>query len=394
MKKRSRFRVKYRLPLRVRLALWSGGLSLILSFVLLFFVNVVALSSFPRIIRNSHAISRSHTQPPRRTYTLFGTIFQRPLPPLEGALLLELQSISLTGLGIVALLSGAGAYWLAGRTLRPLRQVNEAAQRISARTLDTRLALQGPSDEVKVLADTFDAMLERLQLTFEQQHRFVADVAHELRTPLASLRTSMEVVISDPDSSLEDYRAMADAQEAALTRLECLVADLLLLAKSEQPLSQEAVALTPLIEQVCSDLEHEATTRQVCILLDGDADIVVQGNEALLARVFSNLVQNAIYYNHAGGEVRIVPGREDQQAVVRVSDTGIGMSLEEQTHIFERFYRIDSSRARHTGGAGLGLSIVSAIMHRHGGSIQVESTPGCGSTFTIYLPLVCCAQSV
>jgi heavy metal sensor kinase len=378
-----------RLALRMRLALWSGGLTLILSFALLFFINVVALSSFPRIIRNTNPVAYNrilHNQQLHHTQTFLG-IFSGRFNPLEGALLSELQSLSLMGLGLVALLSGAGAYWLAGIALRPVKRVSEAAQQISASTLHTRLALEGPEDEVKELAGTFNDMLGRLESNFAQQSRFVADVAHELRTPLASLRTSMEVVVTDVSATIEDYREMTAAQERALTRLESLVSDLLLLAKSESPITPGAVTLSPLLEEVFCDLEHEAAWREVSVQLTNDGEVVVQGNGALLTRVFTNLVANAIYYNRRGGKVLVNIDQKDSWAVVRVTDTGIGMDAEQQMHVFDRFYRVDSSRARHRGGAGLGLSIVSAIVRQHNGLVQVESISGVGSTFTVLLPL-------
>ena len=192
---------KRRLPLRLRLALWSAGLVLVLSFGLLLFINSAAIASFPRVIRGNQVridINR-----------------RRLTNPLEAALFLELRNISLIGLVLVAGLGGVGAYWLAGIALRPVRKVGDAARRISANTLDTRLAVGGPKDEVKEMADTFDAMLERLERTFEAQGCFVADVAHELRTPLASLRTNLEVVTTDSDATLEDYQAMVATQERA-----------------------------------------------------------------------------------------------------------------------------------------------------------------------------------
>ena len=247
---------RWRIPLRLRLAMWSAGLVLALSFALLFFINTVAISTFPRIVRQN---SPSPTSALHRD--VVSTVFPRPLTPFmqrlsshplnppEVSLLLELRSISLAGLGMVAVLGGVGAYLLAGIALRPVRKVSEAARSISASTLDTRLALPGPEDEVKELADTFDAMLGRLQQTFEMQGRFVADVAHELRTPLASLRTNLEVLAVDDHGTPDDYRAMMESQERALTRLERLVADLLVLATS-QPLAAAEVTLGVLLEEV------------------------------------------------------------------------------------------------------------------------------------------------
>jgi signal transduction histidine kinase len=385
-----RLRKKRRLPLRLRLALWSGGLVLILSFGLLFFINWVAFSSFHRIIRDKTPTSvtiEHRVQPGCFSVIPFACLTARPANPLELALIFELRNISLVGLGMVAVLGGAGAYWFAGIALRPVKRVSTAARKTSVNTLNTRLALDGPKDEIKELADTFDAMLERLGRTFELQNRFVADVAHELRTPLASLRTNLEVVTAIKDATVDDYRAMVATQERALTRLERLVADLLILAKSEQPIVLDKVALAPLLEEVIRDLKQEAGARQVTLRLIDEAEVIVPGNGPLLTRAFSNLVENGIYYNHAGGEVVVTIGRKEERAIVTIADTGIGIDADNQTHIFERFYRVDHSRTRHKGGAGLGLSIVAAIVQQHEGQVQVRSVPGKGSVFTVLLPL-------
>lgn len=384
-------RKKRRLPLRIRLALWSGLLVLLLSFVLLLFVNWVAISTFPRIVRGnlSPQIRAVYLQQANSTgQSNFRKHNLRLTNPLEDALLLELRSISLIGLGLVALIGGVSAYFVAGFTLRPVRNVSQAAQRIGADTLHTRLALDGPKDEVKELADTFDAMLGRLEGTFEQQSRFVGDVAHELRTPLATLRTNLEVVMADDDATLVDYREMADAQERALTRLEGVVADLLILARSEQPLAQTMVSLDALLEEAICELEQRASERGVTLRLESAEEIVVAGNETLLARVFSNLIENGIHYNLAGGEVLVTLDSKEQWAVVNIADTGAGIAPEAQAHIFDRFYRADGSRSRHTGGAGLGLSIVTAIVQQHGGQVGVVSRVDEGSTFTVLLPLL------
>jgi heavy metal sensor kinase len=376
---------KWRLPLRLQLALWSAGLVLILSFGLLLFINIRELGTFPRIIRLNEPPSVSATQSYGRQPTHF--FRRRSENVLERALLLELRSVSLTGLLCVSILGGAGAYWLAGIALRPVRRVSAAARRISANTLHTRLARNGPKDEIKELSDTFDAMLGRLERTFEQQGRFIGDIAHELRTPLASLRTNLEVVTSDEGATLDDYRVMAATQERALTRLERLVADLLILARSEQPATRGEVTLESLLEEVIAELKQTADARKVRVQLLTKAEVIIPGDESLLARVFSNLVENAIHYNQPGGEVMITIDRKEGWAVVIVADTGIGIPAEKQAHIFERFYRVDSSRARHQGGAGLGLSIVAAIVQQHGGQVHVESTPAIGTTFTVLLPL-------
>nr|BBH94062.1 hypothetical protein KTA_22610 [Thermogemmatispora argillosa] len=394
------------LPLRLRIAIGSAALVFVLSFSLLFFINIAAINGFARVIHSSgldwprttvlpNGLRLRNTLPPLPAplaERLAESFARGHLNPIERALLLELQSISLIGLALVAVLGGLGAYWLAGTALRPLRQVSNAARRISVETLDTRLALTGPRDEIKELADAFDAMLARLGETFAQQGRFVANVAHELRTPLAAMRASLEVVTSDPQATLEDYQEMAAAQERALSRLESLVSNMLLLVKSEQPLrTYSDVSLGPLLEEVLQELQPLAEEHGVSLMLENLPDLVVSGDELLLARVFSNLIENAICYNRVGGEVRISGLEAEGQARITVADTGIGIPPEEQGRIFDRFYRVDSSRSRHSGGAGLGLSIVAAIVQQHHGQISLWSEPGRGSIFTVTLPL---AQNV
>jgi signal transduction histidine kinase len=229
-------------------------------------------------------------------------------------------------------------------------------------------------------------MLERLERAFGQQSRFVADAAHELRTPLASLRTNLEVVRSDPHATLDDYRQMASVLERALERLERLVDDLLLLARGEKDVRAEPVYLEVLIGDVIQELKPLAQSHRVSLYYQVPEEVIVQADPPLLARAISNLIENGIRYNHPGGSVTVTVRREAKSVAVSVEDTGTGIPPEEQAHIFDRFYRVDRSRAQHRGGSGLGLSIAAHIVQLHGGHIQVASTPGAGSTFTIWLP--------
>ncbi len=415
------------LPLRVRLALWSVSLVLLLSFGLLVFLNITALSRFSALMQRvslPEPPAVLHPLPPRLTPPVRpSAIGSRPqgvnqpgvmappeplvarlvgafspssarLNPLQVAVLDELQNISLIGFVLVAVVGGAGAYWLAGVALRPVRQVSQTARRISAKTLKTRLGLTGPQDEIKELADAFDTMLARLEQAFEQQGRFMANVAHELRTPLASMRAYLEVVTTNPDASPEEYRALAAVQARALARLEVLVSNMLLLLRGEQPLSaQQVVSLGPVVEEVIHRLTPKADERQVTLHLFDSVELLVQGNEVLLEHVFCNLVENAICYNRPGGQVQVYLRQSGEHAQVEVADTGIGIAPEEQERIFDRFYRVDRSRSRHSGGAGLGLSIVSTLVTQHSGTVHLSSTPGVGSLFTVSLPLLAPASS-
>lgn len=283
-------------------------------------------------------------------------------------------------------LGAAGAYWIARQGLRPVQHLSHLVRQIQAESLDHRLALNGPPDEVQALADAFDEMLERLERAFDQQGRFVADAAHELRTPLATLRTNLEVIRQDPDATLSDYQEMTQALDRALGRLEALVEDLLLLARGAKEVWREPTSLDVLLADVIDEVVPLAQSHQVTVKLEIVDELLVLGEAPLLARALGNLIENGIRYNRPGGSVTIRVWREAAGAVMRVEDTGVGIPPGDLAHIFERFYRGDRSRARHWGGAGLGLSITAHIVQLHGGHIGVESTPGVGSVFSVWLP--------
>lgn len=385
--------IRQRLTLQVRLALWSAGLSFSLSLVVVLFTNVImtllpppsTVAILGPALEGENALPG--TSPPPAVLMTQPSLQAGILAQTQ--MLLQMRWISLIGLGLALALSGMGAYWLAGYALRPVREISQAIRRINASTLDTRLALNGPPDELKQLADAFNFMLDRLEHAFVQQSRFVADAAHELRTPLAILRANVEMALESANATLDDYREMNAALERALTRLERVVADLLLLAQAEEEIvrTREEVSLEPLLEEVLLDLKPLADERQVTLRLTGETETVVHGNALLLARAFSNLIENGIRYNHPGGKVVITTYNDNACAIVTVADTGSGIAPEDQPHIFDRFYRVERSRSRHLGGAGLGLSIVAHIVQLHGGQVQVESIPGVGSTFTVRLPL-------
>lgn len=415
--------IRSRLTLRVRLTLWVMGLLLVASVGLLAFVNMAVPMARPLEGRIAPGETRRVTLTlvtedpewifPREDVTrgLPGqvpfriTLFPRQEFPLSPAqpppayayavpisdvredIFHQLRTISFIGLGVIVALGGIGSYWLAGRALRPLHKLAEAAQEIDAKTLDTRLELERPEDELNRLACSFNAMLNRLEAAFEQQGRFVADAAHELRTPLATLRATLDVVSSAPDATIELYRAMTATLERALTRLQRLVDDLLLLATEEPNVQKAALAIQPVLEDELLHLKPLADEHSVTLRLRAGSDLLVRGDSTVLARVFHNLIENGIRYNREGGEVVVNVYAEGESVVLTVADTGIGIPAEQQSRIFDRFYRVDLSRSRHKGGAGLGLSIARHIVELHGGELSVESTPDVGSTFAVKLPL-------
>jgi len=385
------------LTLRWRLTLWTAGLLFVLGLGLTLLINALTATRVPQAI--SVVLEPTQYPPaslgPIASPTLSLTQAS-PFPSdtegisaieqVQEIAIREVRIISLIGVGVFVALGAIGAYWISQQALRPIQRLSHMVQEVRAETLNRRLALDGPPDEVKELANAFDSMLERLERAFEQQGRFVADAAHELRTPLATLRTNLEVTRQDAQATLSDYRDMSATLDRAVSRLEGLVEDLLLLAKGEDEIQMESVNLEVLLTEVMQELEPLAQAHQVSLNLEVADEVVLPADAPLLARAINNLIENGIRYNHPGGSVTVTAHREANGVVVRVKDTGIGIPPDELPHIFERFYCIDRSRARHRGGSGLGLSITAYIVQLHSGRIRVESIPGEGSTFTIWLP--------
>lgn len=371
------------------MTLWIGGLLLILGLILTLIFNVLTVARIPPAVRVVLPATPEPalllTPPPAPPLSLSPE--EVSVEPVREIVTHEVRWISIVGVVVFALLGAVGAYWITRQGLRPIQQLSRVVQEIQADSLDRRIALAGPPDEVKALADAFDHMLERLQQAFAQQSRFVADAAHELRTPLTTLRTNLEVVREDPHATLNDYQEMAQTIDRTLGRMERLVEDLLLLARGEREVHREPVPLEVLLTEVVDELRPLAQTREVTLHLDVGGEPVILADAPLLARAVSNLVENGIRYNRPGGSVTVTAHSEEKGLIVRVQDTGIGIPPEELPHVFERFYRVDRSRDRHRGGTGLGLAIAAHVVHLHGGWIEAESTPGVGSTFTIRLPL-------
>ena len=306
---------------------------------------------------------------------------------LQETVLSEVRFISLLMAGIFAVIGVLGAYGISQTALRPVKNLSYAVKEIQADSLDQRLSLKGPDDEIKELADSFDNMLARLERSFDQQGQFVADAAHELRTPLATLQTQLEVIQQDPNATLSDYQEMSATLAQMLDRLERLTEDLLLLAKGEKELTKEPVNLEVLLTEVIYELTPLAQAGQIQLDFQITEEIIFSADNRLLSRAISNLIENGIRYTPPGGAVTVQTGFQENGLAIRVEDTGIGIGESDLPLIFERFYRVDSARDRHKGGSGLGLAISDHIVQLHGGEIRVSSTPGEGSVFTIWLPV-------
>lgn len=284
-------------------------------------------------------------------------------------------------LGALAVLLG----WLVtDRVLRPLHRVTETAERLSESTLHERIALDGPQDDVKRLADTFDSMLDRLQRAFDAQRRFVNNASHELRTPIAITRTLIEVALEEPDAS-EDLRVLGKALLSANARHERLIEGLLLLARSEnEPPVLRPVDLAEVIRSALEQLQPTAERRKVAVTAELEP-VVANGEAVLLERCAVNVVENAIKYNMRGGDVIVRLARERGDAVLTVENTGPVIPAYEVDGLFEPFRRLQD-RVGSAQGAGLGLSIVRAIATAHGGTARAAARPGGGLIVTLSIP--------
>ncbi|MET9355391.1 HAMP domain-containing sensor histidine kinase [Streptomyces sp. NPDC006617] len=298
--------------------------------------------------------------------------------------LLSRSLLALLGLAVIAFAFG---YAMAGRVLSPLGRITRTARAVAGSDLSRRIELDGPDDELKELADTFDDMLERLQRAFTAQQRFVGNASHELRTPLAINRTLLEVHLSDPGAPVE-LQQLGKTLLATNERSELLVEGLLLLARSDnQIVERKPVDLAEVAGQAVDQVHAEAESKGVEIRGTRDA-AVVQGNGVLLERIALNLVQNAVRYNVAEqGWTEVATGVENGQAVLVVTNTGPVVPAYEVDNLFEPFRRLRTERTGSDKGVGLGLSIARSVARAHGGHISAQPREGGGLVMRVTLPV-------
>ncbi|CAL9413251.1 HAMP domain-containing sensor histidine kinase [Streptomyces sp. Tu 3180] len=298
--------------------------------------------------------------------------------------LLSRSLLALLGLAVIAFAFG---YAMAGRVLSPLGRITRTARAVAGSDLSRRIELDGPDDELKELADTFDDMLERLQRAFTAQQRFVGNASHELRTPLAINRTLLEVHLSDPDAPVE-LQQLGKTLLATNERSEQLVEGLLLLARSDnQIVERKAVDLAEVASQAIDQAHAEAEAKGVEIRGTREP-AVVQGNGVLLERIALNLVQNAVRYNvPEDGWVEVTTQVQHGQAVLVVANTGPVVPAYEIDNLFEPFRRLRTERTGSDKGVGLGLSIVRSVARAHGGHISAQPREGGGLVMRFTLPL-------
>jgi|GEM_PF-2187032 len=298
------------------------------------------------------------------------------------------RDITIVILILASIAVAASSMVLAARALTPIEELTRAVREIGSEDLGRRLRWTNRNDELGRLAHTFDAMLARLEEAFRRERQFIADASHELKTPLTVIHANANMLRrwGDDDPAIRREALEAIASESGY--LASIISAMLVLAKAEtgQGLAREPIELEPSVEDAINAALAAARRKALDLSLDVEASPIVVGDAVLIRNAIGNLVDNAVKFtDHGSVSVRV--SADDRWAVVEVRDTGPGIAPEELSHIFERFYRSDKSRSRKVEGTGLGLAIVRSIVQVHGGSIEVESAPGVGSTFILRLPL-------
>ncbi|TWV57438.1 HAMP domain-containing histidine kinase [Streptomyces misionensis] len=384
--------------IRIRLTLLYGGMFLIAGILLLSIIYLLAAQAIStgnqplfKIVSFQELKVSSDNCPAINTTSLpladFNDAISQCVDHQRQVALDNLLSRSLLALLGLAVIAFAFGYAMAGRVLSPLGRITRTARAVAGSDLSRRIELDGPDDELKELADTFDEMLERLQRAFTAQQRFVGNASHELRTPLAINRTLLEVHLSDPNAPVE-LQQLGKTLLATNERSEQLVEGLLLLARSDnQIVERKPVDLAEVATQAIDQVRSEAEAKGVEIRGER-RPAVVQGNGVLLERIALNLVQNAVRYNVAeDGWVEVDTEVRHGQAVLTVSNTGPVVPAYEIDNLFEPFRRLRTERTGSDKGVGLGLSIVRSVARAHGGHIAARPREGGGLVMHVTLPL-------
>jgi heavy metal sensor kinase len=294
----------------------------------------------------------------------------------------------------VIILAGIGGLFLASRVLKPVEHITQTAQHIEESDLSQRIAVKN-DDELGRLASTLNDMIGRLEAAFNRQRQFTADASHELRTPLAIMQAEATLALSK-ERTEADYRKSLETISQESAYMSSVIGKLLFLARSDagkEQLNFEDVDLKELLTELSANVEALAQDKGIKFTVDARENLVVHGDKVKLRQLFINILENAVRYTPGEGQVTVSLVKKDSNALVAISDTGIGIPPEHLPHIFERFYRVDKARSRADGGVGLGLAIAKLITDSHKGNIEVESEVGKGTTFTVTIPLKNTEQS-
>jgi len=368
--------------LRLRLTAWYGGLFLLSGTILLAVTYGLVVQAFA-----GNTAANAACQGPGTGCHTIGAQQARAIAVHEHAAVLgELLSRSALALALVAVLSAALGWFIAGRALRPLRTITTTARRISAASLNERLVLGGPRDELTELADTFNGLLARLEAAFTAQRQFIANTAHELRTPLARQRVISQVALADPDASIESLRGAHERVLASGVQQQHLIDALITLARGQAGLdSREPFDLAGLTRKVLADRQPEVQRRSLRLHTTlGSA--LTAGSPQLAERLIANLIDNALRHNLPGGQMEVVTRTQDSYAVLAVANTGPPIPATTINRLFQPFQQLTAERASRGEGLGLGLSIVQAIADAHDATITARPRPEGGLFIEVSFP--------
>ena len=300
----------------------------------------------------------------------------------------QLRTYAFGALGLLFIGSLGVGWFVAGLVLRPVGRITSVAREISGTDLSRRIELEGPDDELKQLADTFDDMLTRLDEAFENQREFIHEASHELRNPLAVIRTNVDVVLSDPDAAAEDLRSAGEVVGRSAERMTTLVDDLLVYARQgTRTMREEDFDLAELVDHLADDFVASAEAADLRLTKQLPSEpLSVCGDGPAVRRAVANLIANAVRLAPEGTTITVSADRFDDWNFISVADEGPGIAPENHMRVFQRFWRGDRELARQQGRSGLGLTIVRQIVEAHGGRVDLASDVGRGSTFVLWFP--------
>lgn len=376
--------IRFRLTLVYSLALFliAGGFLLMLYAGLSRSLDEQPVSrryDMPVLIRAGDRVFVGEAQVRQELQTFESVVNQRALEQLRTWSLIALGSLFVLSLGI--------GWVVAGRALQPVQRITDVARDIQASDLSRRIGLRGPEDELKQLADTFDGMLGRLDAAFGSQRRFVHEASHELRNPLATIRANLDVALADPDASASDLRQTAEVVDRAAVRMTRVVDDLLSFARREtREIDVVRVDAAELGREVAEEFRAPADAAGVRLEIGVDPELWVVADAVGLRQSLANLLANAVDLAPAVTEVAVNGGRREGWVWLSVTDDGPGIADDDQVRVFQRYWRSDDSVSRRPEGSGLGLSLARQVAEANGGQVRLDSAPGEGSRFTIWLP--------
>lgn len=382
--------------IRFRLTLWYSLLIFIFALLFVISLNLIVTRYYQQTPPASIFVEtriRNNNNIPKQWLDLAEEERNRILA-VRQADLEQIRNFSLLAILPLAVMSFLGGYLVAGQMLSPIKDINKAVKKLNADNFNTNIPDTGVDDELGELVDNFNAMVSRLEHSFDLQKQFVESASHELKTPLAVIQTNLDTAIADKKINKTELKTRMQTALSSVKYMNKLAEDLLLLSFQGNTLKFESVNIVKLIEEVITNLSPLATEQKVEVTLTDriaeDTDQLVMTNKFYLSRALANLVENAIKYHNPKAKtpkVSIEIARDNGDLMLSIADNGIGIPVDDQPYIFNRFYRVDKSRSRKLGGSGLGLAITKKIIEEHHGTISVKSELNKGTIFNIVLPV-------